>query len=269
MTPTSVGMRCPECAGQTTKIRRAGGSGIDRTFALPPTLSNPRTWPVTYILIAINVLVFLWEVADGVSLGGGFTAVPYPYVHGVLFGPLMSHGYHQYWRLVTSGFLHESLLHIGFNMLVLWSIGRYLEPAVGKLYFTVIYFTALLAGSFGALVFTPQSQTLGASGAIFGILGALIMVARARRIPGWQSWLLPTLLLNFVFTLTVPNVSIGGHVGGLLAGLATGWLVAEYGEKRNKKSYVLIGCLVIASLCVIGSLAVAGGTGILPNGSHI
>ncbi len=70
----------------------------------------------------------------------------------------MSHGYHQYWRLLTSGFLHASIIHIGFNMLSLWFVGRSLEPAIGRAYFAAIYFTALLAGSFGALLFTPASR---------------------------------------------------------------------------------------------------------------
>ena len=268
MTPTSVGMRCPECAGQTTRVRRAGGTGLDRTFALSPTLRDPRTWPIYQVLIVINVLAFLWEVAGGVSLGGGSVG-GYAYIHGVLYGPLMSNGYHQYWRLLTSGFLHASLIHIGFNMLVLWSVARFLEPAIGKVYFAAIYFTALLAGSFGALVFTPGIPELGASGAIFGILGALIVIARARRIPRWQSWLLPTLVLNLIFTLTVAQVSIGGHLGGLLAGGVTGWLVAEYGEKRGRRAVVLGGCLAIAVLSVVGALLVAGGPGLLPNGSQI
>jgi len=269
MTPTSVGMRCPECAGDRTKVRRARGSGVNRTFARPASLTDPRTWSVTEILIAINVLAFLWEVADGLTLSGGFTKLSYPYYQGVLFGPALTNGYHQYWRLLTSGFLHASILHIGFNMLSLWFVGRSLEPAIGKVYFAAIYFTALLAGSFGALLFTPGLPTLGASGAIFGIFGALIMVARARRIPLWQSGLMPILLLNFVFTLSVTGVSVGGHVGGVLAGFATGWLVTEYGEKRDKRSYVLIGCLAIAIVCVIGSLAVAGDHGLLPGGSVI
>jgi membrane associated rhomboid family serine protease len=268
MTPTSVGMRCPECAGQATKVRRASGSGVNRTFAKQPTLRDPRTWSVTQILIVINVIVFLWEVQGGLTLGGGFTAIPYAFVHGVLDGPDVVHG-HEYWRLLTSGFLHESILHIGFNMLSLWFVGKSLEPAIGKVYFTAIYFTALLAGSFGALVFTPQSPTLGASGAIFGIFGALIMVARARRIPLWQTGLMPMLIINLVYSLSVAGVSIGGHLGGVLSGFITGWLVTEYGEKRNKRSYVLIGCLVIAILSVVGALAVAGGTGILPHGSVI
>ena len=269
MTPTSVGMRCPECAGDRTKVRRMQGRGATASFARPTSPYDPRTWSITQILIVINVIVFLWEVAGGLSLGGGYTAVPWPYYHGVLDGLFMSHGQHQYWRLLTSGFLHESIIHIGFNMFSLYFVGRSLEPAIGRTYFAAIYFTALLAGSFGALVFTPGSPTLGASGAIFGVFGALIMVARARRIPLWQSGLLPILLFNFVYTLTVSGVSIGGHVGGVLAGFATGWLVTEYGEKRDSRRIVLAGCLLIAVLSVAGSLLVAGGSGLLPNGSTI
>ena len=178
-------------------------------------------------------------------------------------------GEHQYWRLLTSGFLHASIFHVGLNMLSLWFVGRVLEPAIGRLYFAAVYFTALLAGSFGALLFTPGSPTLGASGAIFGVFGALIMVARARRIPLWSSGLLPILLFNFIYTLTIANVSIGGHLFGVLSGFATGWLVTEYGEKRNKRAVVLAGCLLIAVASVIGAIAVAGNSGLLPNGSVI
>lgn len=269
MTPTSVGMRCPACAGERTKVRRLHGRGASATFARPETWSDPRTWSVTRILITINVIVFLWEVAGGLSLGGGFTSMPWPWYHGVLYGPFLSHGQHQYWRLLTSGFLHASIFHVGLNMLSLWFVGRSLEPAIGRAYFAAVYFTALLAGSFGALAFTPGVATLGASGAIFGVFGTLIMVARARRIPLWQSGLLPILLFNFVYTLTVAGVSIGGHLGGVISGFVTGWLVTEYGEKRGNRAVVLGGCLLIAVLSVVGSIAVAGGTGLLPNGSTI
>jgi membrane associated rhomboid family serine protease len=268
MTPTSVGMRCPECGGERTKVRRMRGRGTAATFARPVSPYDPRTWSITQLLIVVNVVVFLWEVSGGLTLGGGGSA-PWPWIHGVLFGPLMSHGQHQYWRLLTSGFLHASLIHIGFNMFSLWFVGRSLEPAIGRAYFAAIYFTALLAGSFGALAFTPGTPTLGASGAIFGVFGALIMVARARRIPLWQSGLLPILLFNFVYTLTVADVSIGGHIGGVLAGFATGWLVTEYGEKRDRRRIVFAGCLAIAVVSVIGGILVAGGSGLLPNGSQI
>ena len=267
MTPTSVGMRCPECAGERTKVRRMHGRGATATFSRPANPYDPRTWSVTQTLIAINVVVFLWEVLDGVQLGGGGGG--WVYLHGVLFGPLMTGPYHDYWRLLTSGFLHASIIHIGFNMFSLWFVGRSLEPAIGRAYFAAIYFTALLAGSFGALWFTPDVPTLGASGAIFGVFGALIMVARARRIPLWQSGLLPILIFNFVYTLTIANVSIGGHLFGCLSGFATGWLVTEYGEKRDRRAVVLAGCLVIAVASVAGGILVAGGHGLIPNGSQI
>jgi membrane associated rhomboid family serine protease len=269
MTPTSVGMRCPECAGERTKVRRMRGGGPTATFARRSSLYAPSTWTVTHVLITINVIAFLWEVAGGLTLGGGNELSSYPWRNGVLFGPYMSHGYDQYWRLLTAGFLHESILHIGMNMLSLWFVGRSLEPAIGKLYFGAIYFAALFLGSFGALLCTPGEPTLGASGAIFGVFGALIMVARARRIPLWQSGLLPMLAFNLIFTLTVPGVSIGDHVGGVLAGFAGGWLVTEYGEKRDKRSIVLIGCLAIAVVGIIGGIAVAGSHGLLPHGSNI
>ena len=268
MTPTSVGMRCPECAGERTKVRRLHGRGAGRTFARPANPYDPRTWSITQMLVVVNVIAFLWEVADGLQLGGGGNG-GWVFVNGVLFGPLMSGGSHEYWRLLTSGFLHASLIHIGFNMFSLWFVGRSLEPAIGRSYFAAIYFTSLLAGSFGALWFTPDVPTLGASGAIFGIFGALIMVARARRIPLWQSGLLPILLFNFVYTLTIANVSVGGHLFGCLSGFATGWLVTEYGEKRDRRTIVLAGCLAIAVASVLGSILVAGGTGLAPHGTQI
>ncbi len=268
MTPTSVGMRCPECAGDQTRVRRMRGSGTNATFSRPQSLLEPSTWSVTNVLIVINVVVFLWEVAGGVSLGGGSVG-GYAYFHGVLFGPFVASPYHQYWRLLTSGFLHESIFHVGLNMLSLWFVGRWLEPAIGRLYFASIYFSSLLAGSFGALLLTPRSPTLGASGAIFGLFAALIMVAHARRIPLWQSGLLPLLLFNVIYTLTVAGVSIGSHLGGIVSGLISGWLVTEYGEKRDNRAVVLGGCVLIGIISVVGGIAVASGTGLLPGGSTI
>jgi membrane associated rhomboid family serine protease len=262
MTPTSVGMRCPECSREKTKVRtmRSGQSG--------------RT--VTEILIAINVIVFLAEVATGVTLGG--TDNGSVYIHGWLFGPQLTgsnpnpgpfSGTHEYWRLLTSGFLHASLIHIGFNMFFLYFVGRMLEPAIGRINFIAVYFASLLAGSFGALLFSPDIPTLGASTACFGVFGALLVVARARRIPIWQSGLGPTLLLNLIFTLTIPGISIGGHVGGLAGGLITGWFVVEVGERRGKKGLALAGCALVAVISVVAAIAVAGGSGLVPNGTTI
>jgi membrane associated rhomboid family serine protease len=258
MTPTPVGMRCPECARERTKVKtiRTPSSGVT----------------MTELLIAINVIVFIAETATGAPLGGGGGGTIW--THGALFGPALTGsnpyavytGTHEYWRLLTSGFIHDGLLHILFNMVFLYMMGKILEPGIGKLNFTIVYFVSLLAGSFGALMFTPDSPTIGASTACFGILGALIVVARARGISIWQSGLGLTLVINIVFSLSIAGISIGGHLGGLLAGLIMGWVIVELGERRQMSGAVLASAVVLSVLSVIGSIAVAGATGLAPNG---
>jgi membrane associated rhomboid family serine protease len=256
MTPTSVGMRCPECAREKTKVRK---------------LRTPRTSggvTVTQVLIGINVFVFLLETAAGAPLvgGGGGTV----WEHGVLFGPAVAaqgpYHTHEVWRLVTAGFLHDGLLHILFNMWFLFIIGPMLEPAIGKLNFTVVYFVSLLSGSFGALLFQPLSPTVGASTACFGLLGALIVVAYYRGISIWQSGLGLTLVINIIFTLSVSGISLGGHLGGLVGGAICGWLIVQLGERRNMEWAALTGCALVAIISIVGALAVAGSHGLTPNG---
>ncbi len=249
MTPTPVGMRCPECSRDRTKVKTIR--------------STPATPIVTEALIVINVIVFIAETAAGGSLGANSGGTIFN--HGALFGPAIVHQ-HQYWRIVSAGFLHDGLLHIAVNMLSLYFVGRVLEPAIGSLNFAAIYLSSLLAGSFGALLFQPHALTVGASGAIFGVFGALIVVAHARGIPIWQSGLAPVLVLNLLFSVSFSGISIGGHLGGLVAGLITGWMVVEFGERRRMPGIVLAGCLVVAALSVVGAVAVAGGHGLAPNG---
>ena len=218
---------------------------------------------VTQALIVLNVIVFIAEGAGGTSLGtgGGGTV----YNHGALFGPVIVHQ-HEYWRLFTSGFLHAGLLHIAFNMLFLYFIGVMLEPAIGRANFIAVYLVSLLAGSFGALLFQPQALTVGASGACFGLLGALIVIARDRGIPIWQSGLGATLAINIIFSLSFKGISIGGHLGGLVGGLIAGALIVELGERRRLQALALIGCTAVALVSIGGAIAVAGSTGLTPNG---
>jgi membrane associated rhomboid family serine protease len=227
---------------------------------------------VTQALIVINVIVFLAETAagSGFSSGGGGTV----WTHGVLFGPaLTGHnpfpiytGVHQYWRIVTGGFLHDGVFHILVNMVSLYFVGSVLEPAVGRVNFAAIYFASLLSGSFGALLFQPQLPTVGASGAIFGIFGALIVVARNRGIPFWQSGLGPILLVNLLFSLTFRGISIGGHLGGLIGGLITGMIVLELAERRHLRALALAGCALLGAASFAAAIAVAGSHGLAPNG---
>jgi membrane associated rhomboid family serine protease len=252
MTPTSVGMRCPECARERTKVKTI------RTVPSAPV--------VTQALIVLNVIVFLAETATGAGLGGGGHGTVY--THGALYGPSIAIA-HEYWRILTAGFLHDGLLHIAVNMFSLYFVGRVLEPTIGRLNFAAIYFASLLAGSFGALLFQPGIPTVGASTAIFGIFGALIVVARARGIPLWQSGLGPILVINLVFSVAYTGISIGGHLGGLLAGLVTGWLVVELAERRGHRGLALAGCVAVGALSVVGAIAVAGLHGLTPTGLGI
>jgi membrane associated rhomboid family serine protease len=265
MTPTSVGMRCPECSRDRTKVRTMR--------------SLPGAPSVTQALIVINVVAFLVETASGASLGGGGGGSVW--THGVLFGPAVTAhnpcaptsilgcvytGTHEYWRLVTGGFLHDGFFHILINMVSLYFVGQALEPAVGRVNFIAVYLASLLAGSFGALVFQPQVPTVGASGAIFGIFGALIVYARSRGISLWQSGLGFILLINVLLTVGYKGISFGGHLGGFLGGLITGALVIEIGERRRMRGLALAGCAAVAVVSVVGAIAVAGQTGLAPNG---
>jgi membrane associated rhomboid family serine protease len=249
MTPTPVGMRCPACSRERTRVKTV------RSLPAAPSM--------TMTLIAINVVVFIAEFVTGGPVLNGSSGVVVN--KGVLWGPAIVDG-HQYWRLVTSGFLHDGLLHILFNMFFLWIIGPQLETAIGSFNFAVVYFVSLLAGSFGALLFQPDIPTLGASGALFGLLGALMVVAHDRGISIWRSGLGPILVINIVFSLAVRNISIGGHLGGFVGGLIAGWLVVQISQRRRLPAAALAGCVLVAVASVAGALAVAGGTGLTPHG---
>jgi membrane associated rhomboid family serine protease len=246
MTPTPVGMRCPECSAQKTQVRTAQAIR---------TSDDPV---VTKVLVGINVLAFVGMLASGgsVGVGEGGTLVR----EGALFGPAVADG--EYWRLVTSGFLHAGIIHVGFNMYLLWLLGGMLEPALGHVRFAALYFTALLAGSFGALLFSPDAVTIGASGAVFGLMGAAIIEMRKRGIDIMQSGIGPLLILNLIITF-IPgfNISIGGHLGGLIGGVI-GALAIELGTRRRSTAVSVAACVVISAAAVVGSLAVADTTGL-------
>ena len=243
MTVTPVGMRCPECARQRTRVR-----------GVAPGLRAGRA-PATYALIAINVAAFVAAVATG-SGGDLLNAGGTVFRHGSLFGPAVANG--EWWRIVTGGFLHAGLFHIALNMFALYVLGTLLEPAIGTPRFLAVYFASLLAGAFGALLLTPDSPTVGASGAIFGLLAAAFVIARHRGVAQLASQLGFFILLNLVFTLGASNISIGGHLGGLAAGGLSGLLIV-FAERRARRPVELeaLGMLALAAISVAGALAVA------------
>ncbi len=267
MTSTPVGMRCPECAGQRTTVRR-GAAAIASTA--PPY--------ATYALIALNAIVFCAQLLGGGggagSIGGGGdlivdgglcgNAINAGGICGVRdIGAVASEG-GEIFRLVTSGFLHAGPFHLLLNMLALYVLGTLLEPAIGTARFLGIYFAALLAGSFGALLLSdPNEVTVGASGAIFGLMGAAFVVARNRGVDQIASQIGLFVVLNLLFTFSVPGISIGGHLGGLIGGGLAALLViyAERGVSAGARRAVeATGIFFIAAASVAGALAVAGGS---------
>jgi membrane associated rhomboid family serine protease len=247
MTSTPVGMRCPECARQTTKVRVGQGA-----FA-----SDASKMPATIALIAINVVVFIGELAAGGV--GGFDGGGSLIHDAGLRGPDISDG--DWWRVITGGFLHAGFLHLLLNMYVLWIAGSILEPGIGTPRFLGIYFVSLIAGSLGALIVDPNTVTVGASGAIFGLMGAVIVVARGRGVEQLASQFGLFVVLNLVLTFSIPGISIGGHVGGLIGG-ALAALVVIFAERRltGRPSYAFeLAAIVLMILATfVGALAVAG-----------
>jgi membrane associated rhomboid family serine protease len=250
MTTTPVGMRCPECASQRTKVKTI------RSVSSRPEL--------TLALIAINVVAFLAE--GNVSVTGQPTDKVYE--KGALFGSLegipgqgVAHG--QWWRIVTGGFLHENIIHIGFNMYVLYVLGQMLEPALGSLRFGVIYGVSLLTGSLGALLVTPHSLVVGASGAVFGLLGAAAVETRERQIPLMQSGVGGLILINLIISFSLPGISWGGHAGGLVGGALATWVI-HLGQRYRAQALALAGCVLIAAAAISASFATAKSSEVQP-----
>lgn len=247
MTPTPVGMRCPECMRQRTKVVQGVGGGATR-FAQAPA---------TFVLIGLNIVAYLIEIAAG---AGGLNNPGGSVINDfALRGVSVAEG--EWYRLVSGGFLHASLWHIGFNMLLLFFLGRLLEPALGTGRFLALYFASLLAGAFGALILTdPLVATLGASGAVFGLAGAAFVIARGRGMDALAGQLGFLIVLNLAFTFGAANISIGGHLGGLVGGIACALAIiaGERGMFGPRRRSAEIGVMaLVAAVSVVGGLLVA------------
>jgi membrane associated rhomboid family serine protease len=247
MTPTPVGMRCPECAKERTRVVTA------------QALRGGNPVIVTQALIAVCVVVFLAVGNFGVT--GGVGASSWLYREGALWAPAIEYQ-HEYWRLVTSGFLHSSLLHIGFNMLLLYFLGSEIEREIGSARFGLVYLTGLLGGSFGALVQTTAVPTVGASGAVFGLMGFLVVEMRRRGINPLQSQIGLLLLINVVLSLRPGSgISFGGHLGGLLFGVLAALALAA-GDRRGPRWLGPALCGGLCVVAVVGAVAMAGQPGL-------
>ena len=257
MVPTPVGIKCAEDAGVRTGAARVARSaqrfGVEGQGAL-----------LTKILIAVNIGVYVLMLATG----GGTLGSPGGDIFdkgaligiGIQNGQLVGVAQGEWWRLVTSAFLHASILHLGFNMLFLWWVGAPVEEAIGRWRFALIYVAGGLGGAAGALLFgkyelfgtTLATPTVGASGALFGILGAALVFERQRQyVLGGAA--LSIILINLVLSFTISGISVGGHIGGLVAGALAALALSRLGTQ-----HAIYGRPGLAG--VIGVVAIALGT---------
>lgn len=204
---------------------------------------------VTKVIIAINALVFIYTNVGGANLGGSGELSNNTIRLGLYKGFLYND---EWYRLVTAGFVHFGVFHIGMNMFLLWQLGSLLEREVGRGPFALAYMASLLAGSTGALIASPWALSGGASGAVFGLMGLAAVGMRQRGINPFRTGLGMTLLINLVITVTIPGISIGGHVGGLIGGAACGTVLIpprgrSYAPWMNYAAPVAIG---IAAFCI-------------------
>jgi membrane associated rhomboid family serine protease len=210
MTSAPVGIRCPECA-HGLKVRSMVGRRTGPSVAGVPL--------VTGVLIAVNVLVWLLEQSHGGSSGSWYQS-------GALYAPLVHDG--EWTRVITGAFLHADFGHIALNMLSLWFVGSALEQLIGPLRFGAIYAISLLGGSAGAMLIESNVPVVGASGAIFGLFGALVYHLWRQGVPIMQSSIGMILVLNLAGTFILPNISIGGHLGGLASGALAAVVLSDY-----------------------------------------
>lgn len=237
-------MRCPECAGQTTRVRQGAAA-----------YSSDATPSVTYFLIGVNLLFFLADLASG---SGGLSRSGQLSSDLGLFGPAVGDG--EWYRLITSGFMHAGLIHIGFNMFALYILGPILEPALGHLRFAALYLASLLAGSLGVMLLSPNALTVGASGAIFGLFAATFVIARGRGLNDVASQIGMLLAINLFITFTLPGISIGAHLFGALGGAICALLIVA-GDRgltgQNRALAETLAMFLLAAAALVLAIAIA------------
>jgi len=245
MTMAPVGIRCPEHAGGAP---RRGGIKAP-TIARAQRQLTRGAAPVTRALIALNVAVYL----IGAVQGGGIDNPGGPLYQKTWLDAYDVHN-GGWWRLITAAFLHANIIHIAFNMFALWAIGTPVEHYLGRSRFIGLYLVSGLAGSAGALLQAPDIVTVGASGAIFGILGAMLILE-------WQltgslaGQAMTWIIINLVFSFTFAGISWGGHIGGLVGGILVTLAYARWG--RGHAAYGRIGLVGAAGLVVVAAASIA------------
>lgn len=230
-----VGYLCPECARQPGHVRQA-----------QRRVASAQSARATTVLLGIIAVVYVGQLA-----------IPDLWIQGALFGPLVAVG--EWYRIVTSGFLHSQdlLIHVLFNGYLLYQLGKMVEPGVGTSRFVALFSAGLFGGSAGALLLSWDVPTIGASGAVFGLMGAAMVLLRRRGINPWRTSIGTLVLINLVFTFVAPGVSLGGHVGGLAGGALAALALTRVPSKQGGvAAWVVAGLLALAALAagVLGPL---------------
>jgi len=247
MTPAPVGIRCPEHSGKAQGIQK-----VTRAAERAVTgVGGRRLNAVTIGLIAANVAVALVELASGSNASFTDNSI---FQKGSLFAsgwftPTSGVAHGEWWRLLTSMFLHASFFHLAVNMYSLYFVGSIMEQVIGRWRFLLLYLASGLAGSAGALVWSPLTPTVGASGAIFGILGGLFILERRRHIAtGGQ--VAGLIVLNLVITFAFSgSISVGGHVGGLIGGMVLTLALLHF-RRSTLYSVAAVAALSVAAVIV-------------------
>ena len=252
-----VGFQCTDCVhagGQEEQRRRHRGyqeAGLGRRTVFGARLSQSVL--VTQVILAVNVLVYLFTAFQAQSVNGNDASAVFQrgslYVTATL-------GNNEWWRVLTSGFLHFGPIHIAVNMFSLWMMGRALEQVCGRGRYLALYFISMLGASTAVLVFDESSPpTVGASGALFGLMGAYaVLVLKLRLNP---TGLIITLALNAFITFGIPGISIYAHVGGLVTG-ALVTVALLYAPQADQTRWQAVGLTIIA-LALVGLLAYQAG----------
>jgi len=228
---------------------RASAPSAAESRRVRAALGVRRPW-VTSFFVALNGALFLMTT----SAGSGWSMRP-AVVRDWTTRALPIDRAGEWWRIITGGFLHFDFRHLAMNMVMLYLLGRRLEQRVGASRFAGLYLCSLLGGSAGALVVAPSAATAGASGAIYGVMGAVYVVERLAGGDPWRDGLGSLILVNVMITFLLPGISIGGHIGGLAVGVMAGAVLGDRRLARRSRAQV-IAWAALAALAM-GSFVVA------------
>lgn len=256
-----TGRRCTRCGkhacGDCLVQASVGSHCVDcAKAARPDARTRARFWSarqpamVTLAIIAVNVVFFLYTmIRDPQSLGGSLTEAHIELGLNEQF--LRFEG--EWYRLVTSGFMHFGLIHIGFNMYLLFMLGQMLEPALGRVKFLLVYFAGLLGGSTGSLLLDGETAiSAGASGAVFGLMGLAFVGYYINGANPMNTSIGSLLMINLVITFLFPRISIGGHLGGAAAGALAALIVMAPRHRGypNWAAYATPGAIAALSVAI-------------------